>query len=148
MSNLFIQRPAKESDLPLINAYAANEGMDEIPNTELVTVAVNADDVVVGFIRIALDESGVAFINPVVVYSEWRSFGVGRSLVEAALKKYGELRLVSRGSSLAFYDALGFSPCSWDLISEGVTDDCANCDMRPTCTPQPMRGFYNFPEVS
>lgn len=139
MSELFTLRPAKAADADLLNAYAAAEGMDNLPSLEHVTAAVNDEDVPVGFIRIALDDAGVAFVNPVVVYSAWRGWGVGRSLVEAALVEYGELRLVSRGSSIAFYDAMGFERCEWDLISEGVTDDCAHCDMRAECGPQPMR---------
>ena len=107
MSNeLFTMRPAREDDLELINIYAYNEGMPDIPGVEGVTVAANADDQVVGFIRIKHGADGIAHVNPVVVYAAWRRYGVGRALVEDALAREGELRLVSRGGSLAFYRAL------------------------------------------
>lgn len=139
MSDLFTLRSAKADDIELLNAYAYREGMDDLPSLDRVRVAVNDADEPVGFIRIALDDAGAAFVNPVVVYSAWRGYGVGRALVESALREYGELRLVSRGSSKGFYSALGFEECGWDLISEGVTDDCAHCDIRGECGPQPMR---------
>lgn len=139
MSELFTLRPAHEGDMQLLNAYAYAEGMDNLPSPERITVAVNDEDTPVGFIRIALDDAGVAFVNPVVVYDAWRRYGVGKALIDSALAEYGEVRLVSRGSSKPFYDAIGFEDCSWDMISEGVTDDCAHCDMREECSPQPMR---------
>lgn len=139
MSDLFSLRAAKPSDIDLLNAYAYGEGMDDLPSLDRVKVAVNDADEPVGFVRIALDDSGTAFINPVVVYSAWRGYGVGRALIESALQEYGELRLVSRGSSRGFYQALGFEDCGWDAISEGVTDDCIHCDIREECGPQPMR---------
>lgn len=136
---LFTLRPARESDRELIDAYAYAEGMDYLPSLERVTVAVNGDDIPVGFIRIALDSQGVAHINPVVTYREWRGYGVGRALVEDAEAAYGELRLVSRGSSRSFYDALGYECCSWELIEPGVSEDCDGCPLYDECSPQPMR---------
>lgn len=136
---LFTLRPARESDRPLIDSYTYAEGMDRLPSLERVTVAVNADDMPVGLIRIALSSQGIAHINPVVTYRAWRGYGVGRALVEAAEAEYGELRLVSRGSSKPFYDALGYEECGWDLIEPGVSDDCDGCELREECRPQPMR---------
>ncbi len=138
-ADLFTLRPARESDRELIDAYTYAEGMDRLPSLERVTVAVNADDVPVGLIRIALDSCGVAHINPVVVYREWRGYGVGRALVEAAEAAYGELRLVSRGSSKPFYDALGYTNCDWSMIEPGVSEDCDGCPLYDECDPQPMR---------
>lgn len=138
-SALFTLRPAREGDRALIDSYTWAEGMDRLPSLERVTVAANADDQPVGFIRIALDSHRIAHINPVVVYREWRGFGVGRALVEAAEAEYGELRLVSRGSSRPFYLALGYQDCDWDLIEPGVSEDCDGCPLREECEPQPMR---------
>lgn len=139
MAELFTLRAAVEKDWPYINAYAYAEGMDAIPSLEGLTVAANADDDCVGFIRIVLDSQGVAHVNPVVVYSEWRGYHVGQALMEDAQACYGELRLVSRGSSKPFYDRLGFEDCDWSLIEEGVSEDCAHCTMTEECKPQPMR---------
>lgn len=139
MSNeLFTMRPAREDDLELINLYAYNEGMPDIPGVEGVTVAANADDQVVGFIRIKHGADGVAHINPVVVYAAWRRYGVGRALVEDALAREGELRLVSRGGSLAFYRALGFEDVPWDAIDPEIASECDGCELIDECRPQPV----------
>ena len=139
MSELFTLRPAIAADKPLLDTYTYAEGMDNIPDVAGVTVAVNADDVPVGFIRIVQDAEGVAHIYPIVTYAPWRGSGVGRVLVEDALATYGELRLVSRGSSRGFYETLGFEPCSWSLIGEGMSEDCPHCSWREECAPCPMR---------
>ncbi len=136
---LFTLRQAREDDRKYIDAYTQAEGMDFLPSLERVTVAVNAADEPVGFIRIVLDSQGVAHVNPVVVLASWRRHSVGKALVNDAQRTYGEIRLVSRGSSKPFYDALGFECCEWDLIEEGVSEDCAHCDMIDECCPQPMR---------
>lgn len=135
---LFTMRAAREEDMALINWYAYNEGMPDIPGTEGVTVAVNADDQVVGFIRIKRGDNGVAHVNPVVVYGPWRRYGVGRTLVEDALAREGELRLVSRGGSLAFYRALGFEDVPWDDIDYEIAGECNACELIEECRPQPV----------
>ena len=139
MPDLFSLRPAVEADRPYLNSYTYAEGMDYLPSLDGVTVAANADDEPVGFIRIVLDSQGVAHVNPVVTHGLWRGYGVGKALMEQAQQEHGELRLVSRGSSKPFYDVLGFECCGWDLIEKGVSEDCDGCEMRDECQPQPMR---------
>ncbi|MDO4502371.1 MAG: GNAT family N-acetyltransferase [Coriobacteriia bacterium] len=139
MSDLVTLRPAEERDVPYLNSYCYSEGMDNVPSLENVTVAVNASDEPVGFIRLAFSDAGIAHVNPVVVHPVWRGYGVGRILVQDALDAHGELRLVSRGSSLAFYQAMGFQNIPWSDIAPGVTDDCDGCELREECQPQPMR---------
>lgn len=139
MSELFTLRQAKDADKALIDSYTYTEGMDDIPDVEGVTVAVNEEDVPVGFIRIVLDSEGVANVYPIVTYSAWRGYGVGRALIEHALNEHGELKLVSRGASRGFYETLGFTPCDWSLIERGFSEDCDGCSWRDECDPVPMR---------
>lgn len=136
---LFTLRQAKESDKPFLDSYTYAEGMDNIPDLEGVTVAVNSDDDPVAFIRIVKDSEGVAHVYPIVTYGPWRGYGVGRALIDDARASNGELRLVSRGSSRGFYEALGFEECSWSLIEPGVSEDCPSCSWRDECSPCPMR---------
>lgn len=136
---LFTLREARESDLPYLNLYNNAEGMDVLSSVERVTVAANSADEPVGYIRIATGSSGNAFVNPVVVHSSWRGYGVGKALMENALAEHGELRLVSRGASIPFYLALGYKECPWSEIDEGVSEDCANCSWREECGPLPMK---------
>ncbi len=151
MEPLFTLRPARKDDLPTLGMFAALEGMDAIPSEEGVTVAESQAGDVVGFVRIvqgtAPDGTAAAHVNPVVVYSSWRGYGVGRALVEDALVRYGELRLVSRGSSLGFYRSLGFREVPWDKIDLAVVDDCAGCGMREECGPCPVARTASGPEA-
>lgn len=135
---LFTMRAAREDDMALINTYAYREGMPDIPGVEGVTAAVNDADQPVGFIRIKHGADGTAHINPVVVYEPWRRYGVGRALVEDALAREGELRLVSRGGSLAFYRALGFEDVPWDAIDPEIASECDGCELIDECRPQPV----------
>ncbi len=136
---LFVLRPARDDDMAYLNAYAYAEGMPDIPGIENVTVAVNEDDLPVGFIRLNYSDGGIAHVNPVVTYAPWRGSGVGRALMEDALSRCGELRLVSRGSSLAFYRALGFSDISWDMIKPEIAAECDGCELYDECLPTPVR---------
>ena len=144
VSELFSLRPAREDDIPYINSYSYAEGMDNPPFDGGITVAVNDEDIPVGFIRIAespVEENGavrpIAHINPVVTTKQWRGFGVGRALVENAQREYGELRLIARGHNIPFYRLLGFKDASWAAISADV-NDCDGCEMREECNPLPM----------
>lgn len=137
-SGLFSLRDACENDRRYLDSYTYAEGMDYLPSLENVRVAVNAQDEPVGFIRVSVGENGIARVNPIVVHESWRGFGVGRALIDEAQAVYGELRLVSRGSSKPFYDALGFECCDWDLIENDVIEDCDGCPLIDECNPQPM----------
>lgn len=136
---LFSIRPTEERDLVSINAFAYAEGMDAINTVDQVFTAVNEYDEPVGFIRIAFSDEKIAHVNPVVVYHAWRGYGVGRALTEFSLESFGELRLVSRGSSKAFYEALGFEPCAWEYIHPPIAQECDGCEMRKECKPTPMK---------
>ena len=73
MSALFTIRDARPDDMDAINAYAANEGMDELPSWHEIRVAVDADDTVVGFLRLQRGEDGVAHVNPIITYQIGRA---------------------------------------------------------------------------
>lgn len=136
---LFTMRPAREDDRPFLDAYCYSEGMDNLPDLENVTVAANAGDEPVGFIRIAFGNNGFAHVNPVVVHKSWRGYKVGETLVDDAQGRFGELRLVARGSSKGFYDRIGFSTCAWEEIDMTVTENCDGCTLVEECQPCPMK---------
>ena len=140
MKPSFSIRAAHEADHPFIDAFTYAEGMDRIPSLDEVFVAVDAEDDPIGFIRISHGASGAAYVNPVVTNELWRGRGIGRALMRFALRKYKALKLVSRGSSVGFYRALGFEECAWEDIEENVSEDCAHCSWRDECKPLPMRG--------
>lgn len=138
MEQLVTIRAAKDGDLTTIVAFAALEGMGEAETPENIFVAENGDGEVVGFIRLVFDGQGVCHVNPVVVYPTWRGLGVGRLLVDFAFEKYGELRLVSRGSSLGFYEKLGFEPIEWEKIHPPIAAECDECELFEECGPRPL----------
>ena len=140
MSQLNIQlRKATDADMDYVNAYAAWEGMDAIPSPEGVTVAVNEDDVPIGFVREWTDpRTGQAYVNPIVLYQPWRGYGIGRLLMDDVRERRGGIRLVSRGVSVPFYRALGYADIDWELIAPEIASDCDGCEMRDECKPQPM----------
>ncbi|MDR0513652.1 MAG: GNAT family N-acetyltransferase [Coriobacteriaceae bacterium] len=136
---LFHIREAHGRDLAAVDALSLAEDMGHIGSLQDVQVAVNHEDQVVGFIRLVFDDKGVCHVSPVVVYPTWRRFGVGRALVEGALGRHGELRLVSRGSSLAFYQSLGFEETPWETILGTIAHDCDECPIIEECKPVPLR---------
>lgn len=135
---LFTLRPATTKDLPAIDVVADPEGMGPMPSADHITVAVNADDEVVGFLRLQ-EADGLWHVNPVAVYPTWRRFGVGQALMEDALAKTGELGLVARGPSVPFYEALGYDKVAWGQVGAAVAAECDGCPVREQCHPQPMR---------
>ena len=139
MSELFTLRPARPEDKVWLDSYCYGEGMANLDDVAGVTVAVNAADEPVGFIQIAQGNNGMAHVYPIVVHPSWRGYDVGRELIQDAHTKYGELRLVSRGSSVGFYEKLGFVPCEWELIDDEQTEGCSDCSMKAECGPLPMR---------
>lgn len=136
---LFTTRPARQEDRPYLDSYCYSEGMDNLPNLDNVTVAVNSADEPVGFIRIAIGSNGIAHVNPVVVHKSWRGYHVGEALMAEQQELYGELRLVARGSSKGFYERLGFKPCPWEEVDLSVTEDCDVCTLVEECQPCPMK---------
>lgn len=136
---LFHIRDVREEDLPILTDFAYAEGMGEVLQEHTVFVAVNSEDEPIGFIRLVFDKDDICHVNPVVVYPTWRGYGVGRVLMEYAQDKYGELRLVSRGGSLAFYQALGFEAIPMDMIHPPIAAECDDCEIFDECHPTPMR---------
>lgn len=138
MPDLFTLRDAREDDLPTLNAYNYQEGMDAFPSVENIRVAVNADGDIVGYLRLAFSPEGVAHVNPVVTYPTWRGFGVGRALMDEALERHGELRFVARGASVGFYERLGYRRIPWEDVCLDVAEDCRICQLVDECNPVPM----------
>lgn len=135
--DLVTLRPANDEERISINALLASEGFDQVETVLGITVAANEDDEMVGFVRVQDDDEGCAHIYPVVVYETWRGFGVGRVLVEQVMEDRGQVKLISRGHSNKFYEALGFEKAPWEDMADFVVDDCNACELRDECGPQP-----------
>lgn len=136
--SMFTLRDATEADLPTLNAYNWQEGMDALPSADNIRVAVNGDGEIVGYLRLAFSPEGVAHVNPVVTYPTWRGYGVGRALMDEALARHGELRFVARGASVGFYERLGYEEIPWEDVCLDVAEDCRICTLVDECKPLPM----------
>jgi len=147
-NDLFSVRKACDDDLPGIEIISEDVGMPVIESAENTYVAVNDEDLPVGFIRIKLIDveggSGVgsssqhAYVYPVAVLRSWQGYDVGTALIDVALEQYNELRLVACTPSHGFYPKLGFKKASWDEIAPEIANDCKVCPDADTCSPQPF----------
>jgi len=161
---LFNIRAAHEGDFPAIHVISDDVALPRIEALAHTYVAVNDEDVLVGFIRIKFAEldskagretarenpsckessgsipvaSQAAHVYPVAVLRSWQGYDVGTALVSHALERYGELRLVACTPSQGFYERLGFSKAIWESIAPEIVQDCAQCPETGTCAPQPF----------
>ena len=135
----FALRKAVDDDRPYLDAFCYSEGMANLDDLSDVTVAADLEDDPIGFIQIMEGGNGIAHVYPVVVNPEWRGLGVGKALVDDAYRRHGELRLVSRGSSVGFYRKIGFEECDWSMIDDECTEGCSDCPTKDACAPLPMR---------
>jgi N-acetylglutamate synthase-like GNAT family acetyltransferase len=141
---LFDIRAACPQDLPALRIISDNVGMPLIESTANTYVAVNGGGEAVGFVRIKvlpdpLDAQGQAHvIYPVAVFETWQGHGVGSALVEHALARHFELRLVACTPSHGFYEKSGFKDAPWDSIPPEVARDCDECPQAGSCTPRPF----------
>ena len=145
MTELFTIRQAEERDLFYIQIICREQGLGIIDSITDISVAVNNQDLPVGFIHIeTVDDdkdpgaNGV-YVYPVAVYGSWQHHGVATALVRHELSKTGELRLVACKSSQGFYPKVGFEPVSWELIAARIAHDCDVCGALDDCDPIPFR---------
>ncbi len=135
--NLFRIRPALKKDMPYLLMMVQNE--DVMIPADFITggmCAVNREDVPVGYIRV--EETGKGpHVAPIAVFENWRMHGVGKALIKKALDKYGELKLVSNGTSNGFYERIGFVEIDWESIDPSFLRDCLECEFYETCNPKP-----------
>jgi len=88
---------------------------------------------------VRLEEScGKLMVRPIVVAQKYRGQGIGRYLLERVMPKNMTVLLVARGDVVAFYSRMGFSKCSWDLVTDHQVDECNYCPDKEQCGPQPM----------
>lgn len=83
-----------------------------LPNS-LWYLAAYDDDRLVGLIRAIGDDASIAYIQDILVHPDYQRQGIGRTLVDRALKRFDHLRqLVLITDDLpetkAFYEAVGF----------------------------------------
>jgi N-acetylglutamate synthase-like GNAT family acetyltransferase len=141
---LFTIRTAEERDLGYLQMICDEGGLATIEDFADISVAVNAEDIPVGFIHIETvtdDENPVAngsYVYPVAVFEAWRHQGIATALIEHAAKTTGELKLVACRASRGFYPKAGFVTVDWNRIAARIARDCDLCAEREECAPVPF----------
>lgn len=130
----FTLRPAQAHDEDAVRTLMAWGGMALATDWQTATVAVDDDDNVVGYLRVQLTDKG-PHVAPVAVVDGWQGRGVGRALMDEALKRHGYLKLVSRGEAAGFYRSIGCEEIDFDEISGELEEDCVHCPDREACQP-------------
>ncbi len=140
-------RMAQECDIPgifeLLSFYAA-QGI-VLPRTQEdiaaylgnFTVAVTADDQVIGCAAARDFGNGLFEVRSLAVPEEFQSMGVGRKLVEYLIRSVrddrGGSRLFALTCKVGFFERLGFKPCGRDEFPEKIWSDCVNCRKKDCC---------------
>lgn len=122
-----------------VNNLFDSQRFPPAPGKEGVRLALDGDGHMLGAIYVETAPDGSDNVKTVVVNPEYRGLGVGAALMEDALRSHPDLRLVSRGVSVGFYEAIGFKRCTWDDIDPQYKADCDSCEDLPTCYPVPFR---------
>ena len=130
-------RTMQEEDLPTICALAAAEDMELSGDFVRTFVAVDEGGIA-GFCRIRLFD-GTYYVNPVVTAPRVRGSGLGRILMDEAIRRHGEVSFVARGYAVPFYRHIGCEEIPWEAIAPEIAADCDECEMAATCGALPMR---------
>lgn len=130
---------AAHADVDRVNSLFESQKFPPVPSAQGVRMAVDDGGGMLGAIYVETAPDGTDNVKTVVVKQEARGLGVGTALIKDALRDHPDLRLVSRGVSVGFYEALGFLRCGWDAIDPQYKADCDSCEDFPTCFPVPFR---------
>lgn len=129
-------RDAVETDMELIRTLFYSEGFGTLTDPTGVRVAITPDNVMYGACRCEQGSDGSWNVRPIVVFDAVQGKGVGRALLEDALRLHHDLKLVSRGSAEPFYLACGMQRGTWDDIAPEYVEECNLCPDRDVCAPQ------------
>ena len=90
-------RDCVEADMDLIRYLFSVEGFSDLQSPENVRVAVTPDNTMYGACRLEQGSDGSWNVRPIVVFDVVQGKGVGRALLNDALRLHPDLRLVARG---------------------------------------------------
>lgn len=130
---------ATDADMEKVNDLFESQKFPPAPSSKGVRMAVGESGDMLGALFVEVAHDGTDNVKTVVVSPECRRLGVGAALMEDALRTHPDLRLVSRGVSMGFYEAIGFKRCGWEDIDPQYRADCDSCEDYLTCYPVPFR---------
>jgi predicted N-acetyltransferase YhbS len=119
---LFITRATRRDNDELSAFYASNDWGDDLDLRQGVAFIARQGPVV-GAVRLIEVAPQTVIVEDVVVASEHRRRGVGRSLMEAAMKsRGGTLYLCCHDDVIPFYSHFGFAQMAFDDLPAPVQD--------------------------
>ncbi len=140
-----IIRKARVGDIPaihqLINEYASQGEMLPRSRSELYEgirdlFVAEEEGLVLGCGALHINWDDLAEVRSLAVMPEARKRGIGKGLVGACLREAAELgiaRIYALTYRPGFFQQLGFSPVSKDLLPQKVWADCLKCPQFPNC---------------
>ena len=150
MEKISYSKP-KLTDIPQMQAIVAKDvesgvilprSDDEIAtNIRSYTVA-KKEGVIVGYVALHIHSMKLAEVRSLIVKEELRGQGVGKELVQRALKEARELavkEVLALTYSKAFFERLGFVEIQKSEIPEHkIWQDCIKCKHFPICNEVAM----------
>lgn len=131
-----IVRPCQDSDLEGVARVLRENSMPDSISKENCFVAVDGSKLL-GIIRFEYGGEK-RYLRPIAVSVEHQKKGVGKLLIETALRLEEELYVISRGEAVSFYQEHGFTTISWKEIYPSFQEECLQCPEFQKCAPVPL----------
>lgn len=128
-------RDCRPEDMELVRYLFAQEGMGDLTDPAGIRVAATPDNTIYGACRLEQASDGSWNVRPICVFDAVQGKGVGRSLLNDALKMHADIRLVSRGDAEGFYLSCGFERGTWDDVAPEFVNECNACPDKALCAP-------------
>lgn len=138
-------RKARIGDIPkiheLVNGFATKGEMLPRSRSELYEsvrdfFVMERDETIIGCCALHINWEDLAEVRSLAVHKDMRNRGIGRILVNACLEEARQLgihRVYALTYRTAFFERLGFSRITKDVLPQKVWGDCLKCPKFPEC---------------
>lgn len=134
-----IVRPCQDSDLKDVVRVLRENSMEGSVSGEDCFVAADGSNLL-GIIRFEYGGEKL-YLRPIAVSVEHQNKGVGKLLIETALRLEEELYVISRGEAVSFYQKQGFTTISWKEVYPPFQEECRQCIDFQECAPVPLVSY-------
>lgn len=114
-----------------------DRNQNEMATTIRSYTIAKKDEEIIGFVALHIHTITLAEIRSLIVKEEFRNQGIGRELIECAIKEAGGLgakEVLTLTYHKEFFEHLGFREISKESIPESkIWADCIKCKHFPIC---------------